>query len=86
MFHHKNISDKPFRIKASFNNLRRDFLYLQLEYATIDSSNGNYKASNNIFLDMGSSRLFKEIIDDKSSFKHKISILDKVCSEKKNLN
>ncbi|XP_055856588.1 uncharacterized protein LOC129919654 [Episyrphus balteatus] len=65
-----SIKGKPLRIKASFNHLRRDFLYLHLVYAVFENRD---KFTNNIVLDTGG--IFKHI-DDKVLFNYKISILD----------
>lgn len=65
-----SIRGKPLQIKASFNHLRRDFLYLHLVYAVFENRD---KFSNNIVLDTGG--IFKHI-DDKALFNYKISILD----------
>lgn len=72
------ILGKPLRIKASFNHMKRNFLYLKLESAkfdlrdkfqsiVMDTSNGGG----------GKSTLFKEI-REAVHFIHKISILDQV--------
>lgn len=65
-----SIKGKPLQIKASFNHLRRDFLYLHLVYAILENRD---KFTNNIVLDTGG--IFKHI-DDKVLFNYKISILD----------
>ncbi|XP_055907322.1 uncharacterized protein LOC129942423 [Eupeodes corollae] len=65
-----SIKGKPLRIKASFNHLRRDFLYLHLVYAVFENRD---KFMNNIVLDTGG--IFKHI-DEKVLFNYKISILD----------
>lgn len=59
------------RIKATLNNLGRDFLHLQLEQLTMDKAGDK----SNIILKTGD--MFKRI-QTKISFKHKIAILDQV--------
>lgn len=74
------ILGKPLRIKASFNHMKRNFLYLKLESAkfdlrdkfqsiVMDTSNGGGVS--------GKTTLFKEI-PEAEHFIHKISILDQV--------
>lgn len=65
------ISGKAFKIKAYFQHLHRDFLYLQLEDY---SSSPQLSLGNSIILDTGG--LFKELNSD--TFKYKMSILDQV--------
>ncbi|XP_011180255.3 integrator complex subunit 3 homolog [Zeugodacus cucurbitae] len=73
-----SIKGKPLHLIAYFQHLHRDFLYLQLTQALKKSSN-----PNNIFIDMGG--LFKEIANDKISFKHKISVLNQHNQRSKDL-
>lgn len=73
-----SIKGKPLHLIAYFQYLHRDFLYLQLTQAIKKSSN-----RNNIFIDMGG--LFKEIANDKISFKHRISVLDQHKQRSKDL-
>ncbi|XP_049314120.1 uncharacterized protein LOC105227940 [Bactrocera dorsalis] len=73
-----SIKGKPLHLIAYFQHLHRDFLYLQLTQALKKSSN-----RNNIFIDMGG--LFKEIANDKISFKHKISVLNQHNQRSKDL-
>lgn len=74
------ILGKPLRIKASFNHMKRNFLYLKLESAkfdlrdkfqsiVMDTSNGAGSSSR--------TTIFKEIRET-VHFIHKISILDQV--------
>ncbi|TMW43456.1 hypothetical protein DOY81_011464, partial [Sarcophaga bullata] len=65
----KSDKEKAFKIKAHFQHLHRDFLYLQLEDY---SSSAQLSLGNSIILDTGG--IFKEINSQK--FKYKISILD----------
>lgn len=72
------ILGKPLRIKASFNHMKRNFLYLKLESAKFDLRD----RFQSIVMDTsngGSSKttLFKEI-REAIHFIHKISILDQV--------
>uniref|UniRef100_A0A0K8U095 Uncharacterized protein n=1 Tax=Bactrocera latifrons TaxID=174628 RepID=A0A0K8U095_BACLA len=73
-----SIKGKPLHLIAYFQHLHRDFLYLQLTQALKKSNN-----RNNIFIDMGG--LFKEIANDKISFKHKISVLNQHNQRSKDL-
>lgn len=65
------ISGLHLRVKATFNHLERDYLYLQLESIEMD----NNSKSPNIILKSGD--LFKKI-EPKKFLKHKIAILDQV--------
>ncbi|XP_065365433.1 uncharacterized protein LOC135958455 [Calliphora vicina] len=65
-----SIRGKAFKIKAYFQHLHRDFLYLQLEDY---SSAPQLSLGNSIILDTGG--LFKEI-NSSDNFKYKMSILD----------
>ncbi|XP_054736073.1 basic-leucine zipper transcription factor A [Anastrepha obliqua] len=73
-----SIKGKPLYLKAYFQHLHRDFLYLQLVAASKKSSN-----RNNIIIDMGG--LFKEISNEKVSYKHKISVLNQHNQRSKDL-
>ncbi|KAM7346599.1 uncharacterized protein ACRADG_006465 isoform 2-T2 [Cochliomyia hominivorax] len=64
-----SIRGKAFKIKAFFQHLHRDFLYLQLEDY---SSKPLLSLGNSIILETGG--MFKEINSD--TFKYKMSILD----------
>ncbi|XP_046802232.1 uncharacterized protein LOC111681650 [Lucilia cuprina] len=64
-----SIRGKALKIKAFFQHLHRDFLYLQLEDC---SSSPQLGLGNSIILDTGA--IFKEINSD--NFKYKMSILD----------
>ncbi|XP_037820336.1 uncharacterized protein LOC119609563 [Lucilia sericata] len=64
-----SIRGKALKIKAFFQHLHRDFLYLQLEDC---SSSPQLGSGNSIILDTGA--IFKEIKSD--NFKYKMSILD----------
>lgn len=59
------------QVKASFNHIHRDYLYLQLEQ--IDADSGMAKSS--IVLKTGD--MFKKV-DTNAAFKHKIIVLDQV--------
>lgn len=61
------------QVKASFNHMYRDYLYLQLEQVDADSG----MAGSSIVLNTGD--MFKKI-EAKVAFKHKIIILDQVSS------
>lgn len=78
------ILGKPLRIRASFNHMKRNFLYLKLESAKFDLRD----RFQSIVMDMSNSggtesssrtTIFKEI-REALHFIHKISILDQVCS------
>ncbi|XP_067613282.1 uncharacterized protein [Eurosta solidaginis] len=73
-----SIKGKPLHLRAYFQHLNRDFLYLQLSQASIKSSN-----RHNVIIDMGG--LFKEIANDKISFKHKITVLNQHSQRSKDL-
>ncbi|XP_036326776.1 basic-leucine zipper transcription factor A [Rhagoletis pomonella] len=73
-----SIKAKPLQLRAYFQHLHRDFLYLQLAHASIKSNN-----RNNIIIDMGG--LFKEIANDNVRFKHKISVLNQHNQRSKDL-
>lgn len=60
------------QVKASFNHMYRDYLYLQLEQ--IDADSGT--AGSTVVLKTGD--VFKKI-EAKVVFKHKIIILNQVC-------
>lgn len=59
------------QVKASFNHMYRDYLYLQLEQIDVD----NGMAESSIVLNTGD--MFRKI-EPKIAFKHKIVILDQV--------
>ncbi|XP_037939988.1 uncharacterized protein LOC119672894 [Teleopsis dalmanni] len=73
-----SIKGKPMHIKAIFKHLRRDFLYIQLEYTKLKT-----KIHNNIILDTDG--LFKKINYTKDLFRHKISIIDQTNNHNKDL-
>ncbi|XP_017479691.1 PREDICTED: mediator of RNA polymerase II transcription subunit 15 [Rhagoletis zephyria] len=73
-----SIKAKPLQLRAYFQHLHRDFLYLQLAHASIKSNN-----RNNIIIDMGG--LFKEIANENVRFKHKISVLNQHNQRSKDL-
>lgn len=66
------ILGKTLKIKASFQHLRRDFLYIQL--VDVSSSLHTGTSGNSVILDTGS--LFKQIQGD--NLKYKISVIDQV--------
>lgn len=74
------ILGKPLRIKASFNHMKRNFLYLKLESAKFDLRDKFQSIVMDTTSDIGSSKpntIFKEI-REAFHLVHKISILDQV--------
>lgn len=72
------ISGLHMRVKATLNNLNRDYFHLQLESVAKDA------LSNQINVVLQPGDMFKEI-ETKVLFKHKIAILDQVSERKQDL-